>query len=101
MAPIVIHRGHKPEHYEELDQSKAGGEVELVQEEFREEDEGEDEPVPEEGDGAGGVVPLGLLESLVRRDQEAEQHLQQEVGLSHSTELHYSRGLEDPEQHLL
>ena len=80
VTSIVVHWRYKPEHDGQLHQGETGGEVQLVQEELREEDEGEEGPVPHQGEGA---VAGCLLECLVRGHHQAEQHLQQEVGLSH------------------
>ena len=82
MTAIVFHRGHKPQHEGEFEEKKGGGEIELVQEQLREEERGEKQPVAEEGESAGGAS-LGLLQGLVCRHQEAEHHLQQQVRLRH------------------
>ena len=77
MAAVVLHGGDTPEHEGELDEGKAGREVELVQEQFRQEDHGEHQPVPEQGAaGAGpGAQSARVLESLVSREDQAQQHL--------------------------
>ena len=72
MAAVVLHGGDTPEHEGELDEGKAGREVELVQEQFRQEDHGEHQPVPEQGPGAQSA---GVLQSLVSREDQAQQHL--------------------------
>ena len=46
MAAIVLHGGDTPEHEGELDEGEGGREVELIQEQFRQEHHGEHQPVP-------------------------------------------------------
>ena len=71
MTAIVFHGGHKPQHEGEFEEEKHWREIKLVQEQLGEEEGGENQPVAEEGEGAGGARSLGLLESLVGRHQQA------------------------------
>ena len=75
VAAIVFQWGYKPQHEGEFEEEEGWWEIELVQEQLGEEERGENQPVAEEGEGGGGGG-AGLLEGLVCRHQETEQHLQ-------------------------
>ena len=87
MAAVVLHGGDTPEHEGELDEGKAGREVELVQEQFWQEDHGEHQPVPEQGAAAAWprAQCAGVLESLVSWEDQAHQDLRDIQNFSHNT----------------